>query len=180
MEPDTATPEITLDQSKALIQKLNAKNEELSSDLEDCREQLFNLLQKENDIAEQPISDAFSRIFEGIDSWIDEVSANENFEMGFKSLYKKNLTHGKEDKFRSLGLPQCCLEIDWLVKLGELETCRYVVLTLVILPTLKKIFQVGKHCDSGNIYPVGMATSQLEVLEEVQRAMLSNEHLNGW
>ncbi|KAK8120021.1 uncharacterized protein PG998_004647 [Apiospora kogelbergensis] len=197
MDSETDSPETSLGQARARIQELEAENEELNDDFDDCRDQLLNLLQKEDDIAEDTLCETFKRVFEGVTTWINEVSTNDNFAISFNSLYKKNLAHDKVESFSGLGLSQGCLENDWLARLGELETCRYVVLTLVILQTLKEVFQVEASSRRARpearkkmkadayehlraIYPIGISTKQIEVFEDVQKSMLLSEDLNDW
>ncbi|ROW11792.1 hypothetical protein VPNG_04959 [Cytospora leucostoma] len=58
--------------------------ERLRTDLASCTDQLFDILQKENDVPEQGIKDSFNSILTGIESWIDEVSSEDNFDALFK------------------------------------------------------------------------------------------------
>jgi len=167
---------LTREQALEHIRQLTFRNEELSHDLEDCRDQLFELLQKENDISEQSIGEAFTRIFEGIDSWIDEISSIENFDTIFKSHYLENLTHDREGKFRTLPLPRACQGIEWQAnKLGKLETCRYVVLSSVIARCLVEDVFRGRESHRWEcVFPLGLDYDDISLLVEVQSAMASD------
>lgn len=181
--PETSSMETTddfpsaLDLEQALehIRQLTFRNEELSHDLEDCRDQIFELLQKDNDIPEQSIGDSFTRIFEGIDSWIDDISSSENFGEIFKSQYQESLSH-REAKFRPLFLPQACPSIEWLTdKLGNLETCRYVVLSSAIAQFLMKyVFRVPESRRWECVFPFGLCFDDIMLLVEAQSAMASD------
>lgn len=181
MESETTTaPELTLEQALEQIEELTAKADELSEDLEYCRDQLFTLLQRESDVSEQSIIDAFRRIFEGLDSWIDEISTSEGFETEFKSQYNKNLTRSMEDRSKTLGLSWLCQDIGWLTRLGKLKTCRYAVLTLVVTRCLKEnVFRLEDSENWEHIYPFGFPNMDVELLVQVQEAMASDDIQKG-
>lgn len=178
---DGILQDLTHAQALEHIQQLTARNEELSHDLEDCREQLFELLQKENDISEQAIGDAFNRIFEGIDSWIDDISSFGGFEENFKASYQENLTRDRDGKFRYLGLHSACRGIEWVAgRLGNLETCRYVVLSLAVSRCLAEyVFRVHQAQEWGAIFPLGIPDHDISLLVEVQSAMASDALKKG-
>ncbi|KAH6647880.1 hypothetical protein BKA67DRAFT_400161 [Truncatella angustata] len=171
-----SSPDITLEQALEEIKQLTSWNEELHDDLEECRDQLFTLLQKESDVSEQAISDAYSRIFEGLDSWIDEISTHEGFGLTFKSRYLENMKRSKEERSKILAINWVCQDIEWLTKLGKLETCRYVVLALVVTRCLMEdVFRVEDSEERDHIYPFGLSSKEIEFLVQVQEAMASDE-----
>ncbi|KAJ8123154.1 hypothetical protein ONZ43_g826 [Nemania bipapillata] len=109
---------LSLEEAVSKIQQLERDNIQLSHDLEECKDRLFDMLLRENDIPEQQVKDEFIRIFEGIDSWIDDVSGDEDFD--FKPDYAKILQRNdRESLFKDLGLEYGCLEISWAVKLDK-------------------------------------------------------------
>lgn len=175
-----SSPNITLEQALEEIKLLTGKNDELSDDLEECRDQLFTLLQKESDVSEQTISDAYSRIFEGLDSWIDEISTTDGFEVTFKSRYQEVLKRSKEERTKTLGLGWVCQDIEWLIKLGKLETCRYVVLALIVTRCLvEQVFRLEDSDNWDNIYPFGLPAKEVDFLFQVQEAMAADDNQRG-
>jgi hypothetical protein len=174
-----SSPEISLDEALEEIERLTRVNEQLNNDLDDCKDQLFELLQKENDVPEQTVKEAFVSVFEGIDSWIDDISSDEKFD--FKSQYTKNLqSDNRRETFGVLGLDPQCLELEWQRKLGQLETCHYVVLSLVIARCLvQDIFRFNQASRWGNIYPLDLGNGYIDFLVEIQKTMASDSLRRG-
>ncbi|KAI0420707.1 hypothetical protein F5X98DRAFT_382693 [Xylaria grammica] len=164
---------ISLESALEKIEQLENGNIQLSHDLDECRDLLFDILQKENEVPEQRVKDEFIRIFVAIDSWIDEVSVDDEFD--FKNRYASNI-HGAslKNSFRGLGLKGGCLDISWAKKLGELEACRYVVLSLAVTRhVVEEIFGVGQEPE-GDLFPPGIIQKQIDVIEQVKNAMGSD------
>lgn len=151
---------------------LYRENERLRKDLEDCRDQLFQIMQKGNDIPEGDIKNAFNMIYSGIDSWIDEVSCEETLEESFKKEFKRKAQN--KSSFAALGLhPQCYSDINWLVgQLGKLRYCLHIVVSLAISKFLMdEIFRNEQTDHWGNLYPHGLSDEQIEFLVETQVKM---------
>lgn len=166
---------MSLDDALDEIDRLARDNEQLRSDLEDCKDRLIELLQKENDIPEKTIKDALLSIFKSIDSWIDDISGDEKFD--FKSQWIKNLqSPNRRENLSVLGLESRCLELEWQVKLGKLETCHYVILSLVISRSLcKDIFRLKEAERWGSVYPLGLEESEVDWLVEIQKSLASED-----
>ncbi|KUI66986.1 hypothetical protein VM1G_02305 [Cytospora mali] len=159
------------------MEKLRQENEQLRTDLEDCKDQLFDILQKDNDIPEQDIKDSFARIFTGIDSWIDEISSESGFEADFKSRYLQNLhANDKKKKFADLGLDlRYYTNISWLVELSKSKCCHIVVISLAISDFLThEVFRKEKTNEWGNLYPHGIDDDDVNFLVRVQEDMRDN------
>lgn len=151
---------------------LYRENERLRKDLEDCRDQLFQIMQKGNDIPEGDIKNAFNMIHSGIDNWIDEVSCEDALEESFKKQFKRKAQN--KSSFAALGLhPQCYSDINWLVgQLGKLRYCLHIVVSLAISKFLTdEIFRNQQTEHWGNLYPHGLSDEQIEFLVETQVKM---------
>ncbi|RWA07358.1 hypothetical protein EKO27_g7742 [Xylaria grammica] len=164
---------ISLESALEKIEQLENENIQLAHDLDECRDLLFDILQKENEVPEQRVKDEFLRIFVAIDSWIDEVSVDDEFD--FKNRYASNIhSTSLKNSFRGLGLKGGCLDISWAKKLGELEACRYVVLSLAVTRhVVEEIFGVGQEPE-GDLFPPGIIQKQIDVMEQVKNAMGSD------
>ncbi|KAI1736877.1 hypothetical protein F4680DRAFT_468738 [Xylaria scruposa] len=164
---------ISLESALEAIQQLENENKQLAHDLEECRDQLFDVLQKQYEIPEQRIKDDFTRIFLAIDSWIDDVSVDDRFD--FKERYASNIHSTMfKDIFQDLGLKGGCLDISWAKKLGELEACHYVVLSLLVTCyVVEDIFGVGPRL-KGDPFPPGIMPKQITFIEKIKNAMGSD------
>ncbi|KAI1128577.1 hypothetical protein F5Y10DRAFT_174736 [Nemania abortiva] len=163
--------DISLEGAVAKIEQLENENRQLVHELEECKDQLFELLQQENDIPEQQVKDEFIRIFDAVDSWIDDVSGDENFD--FKSRYSKTMQRSdRRDLFKELGLEAECLEMPWAMKVGGLETSHYVVLSLAITHFIvTDIFKVSPWRESRDLFPPGISVAERGVIRRVESAM---------
>ncbi|GAW13051.1 hypothetical protein ANO14919_024290 [Xylariales sp. No.14919] len=164
---------ISLESALEKIEQLENENIQLAHDLDECRDLLFDILQKENEVPEQRVKDTFIRIFSAIDSWIDEVSVDDEFD--FKSRYASNIhSTSLKNSFQDLGLKGGCLDISWAKKLGELGACYYIILSLVVTRhVVEKIFGVGQK-SKGDLFPPGITHKQIDFLEQVKNAMGSD------
>jgi len=165
---------ISLEEAVAKIEQLENENRQLTHDLEACRDQLFDILQQENEIPEQRVKDEFIRIFEAIDSWIDDVSGDERFD--FKANYSRTMhRNDRKIRFEDLGLEYECLEMPWVMKLGELETCHYVVLSLAITRcVVEDLFGTRPKLKSRDLFPPGILPEQMDFIKHVEYAMESD------
>lgn len=168
-EPDSSPTETTT----YSIDSLYEENERLRKDLEDCRDQLFQLLQKGNDTPENDIKHAFHMIYSGVDSWIDEVSCEDTLGESFKAQFKRKVQ--SKSSLASLGLhPQCSSDSVWLVDhLGRLRDSLRIVVSLVISHFLtNEIFRQEKTEKKwGNLYPHAMDEVSIEEIVEMQGKM---------
>ncbi|KAK7733992.1 hypothetical protein SLS53_007987 [Cytospora paraplurivora] len=159
------------------IEELRQEVERLRTDLASCTDQLFDILQKENDVPEQGIKDSFNSILTGIESWIDEVSSEDDFDALFKSRYYQNLyANDKKKRFADLGLDRRYYsDMNWLVELMRLESCHRVVISLVISNFLThEIFRKERTDELGNLYPHGIPDDEINMLARIQDDMREN------
>lgn len=174
MTANSETAGTTLEDALTEIASLENTNAQLLTDLEECRDQLFALVQKSNDIPEQTIKDAFIRIIEGIESWIDDISGDESFPIDFRLQYQRNLQSGSRDTlFRKL-FKQHCSDITWQTNLSQVTNCHYAILSLLISRWLVgNIFLASDEVQDWNLYPVGLSPNQISFVRQVERAMAS-------
>ncbi|KAJ8133514.1 hypothetical protein O1611_g104 [Lasiodiplodia mahajangana] len=167
---------ISLEEATAKIRRLENENRQLSRDLEDHKGCRFDILQQENDIPEQRVKEAFIRIFDGVNSWIDDVSRDETFD--FKAGYAKAMQRAnRRTLFRELGLESGCLEMPWAMKLGGLETCHYVVLSLAITHFIvTDVFEANPECESRDLFPPGISPEQRDLIKRVESVMGSDSN----
>lgn len=154
------------------IERLQSANAELRTDLEECKDQLFDLLQKSNDVPEQAIKDAFGRIINSIESWVDDISGEERFQDEFRNQYQVNLqSSSRKDLFKKLGLGKQYSDITWQITLGRQGTCHNIILSLLIARWLVDdvFLRLGQTGDS--LYPFGLVTSEVDFIQTVERAM---------
>ncbi|KAF7529689.1 hypothetical protein G7054_g9759 [Neopestalotiopsis clavispora] len=114
------------------IIQLRETIEELTSDLLESQDQLLSLTEKENDVPEKTIKDAYLAIIRGVNSWIDDVSGHKEFTFGPKWLEHRQSSRRRES-LEDLGLNARCLDITWQQKLGEKPSAHYTFLSLAIL-----------------------------------------------
>ncbi|ORY66497.1 uncharacterized protein BCR38DRAFT_430487 [Pseudomassariella vexata] len=157
-----------MSQAQEEIEWLISLNDQLHADLEDCKDQLFEILQKENDVPEQTIKEAFTTILEGIEYWIDEISSHRHFD--FKEQWARNLQNNRKEKLADLGLHQRCHDITWQMKLGELPNCYFVILSMVIAKTI-----FGEILSHQGIFPVGLPRGHIDLVKDLQGIMASDE-----
>lgn len=156
------------------IERLRRENEQLRADLEDCKDQLFDLLQKENDVPEQAIKDSFNSIITGIDYWMDEVFTEASVETIFKRKFLQNIkANDKKKRFADLGLERrFYANTAWLIELSKSEACHNVVISLVISDFLThEIFRTEQANDLGNAYPHGVSDEDVDLLVRIQKHM---------
>lgn len=166
---ELSTSDLSLQEALTEIQRLNGENVQLRSDLEECKDQLFDLLQKQNDIPEQAIKDTLIQITEGIDSWIDDVSGDERFD--FKVQYQRNIqSQNRGQIFATLGTST---DLAWQTNMSKLGTCHYAVLSLVISHWVIDEVLLLRVRNRWPLHPFGLSESQAEVFQDVQLAMKS-------
>lgn len=159
------------------MDSLHEENERLRKDLEDCRDQLFQLMRKGNDTPESEIKNAFKMIHSGIGSWIDEVCCEDTIEESFKANFKRKAQN--KASFASLGLhSQCYSDITWLVDhLGKLRYCLHIVISLAISHFLtNEIFRKEKTEQWGNLYPHGILETDISRIVDLQGKMKDELH----
>ncbi|KAI0865908.1 hypothetical protein F4860DRAFT_200032 [Xylaria cubensis] len=168
------TPAIALESALERIKQLEDENEQLALDLDECKNQLSDILQRPNEVSEQKVKDDFDRVFGAIDSWISDVSADDGF--NFKAKYANNIHSTRlKNSFRDLGLKGGCFDISWAKKLGELEACHYVVLSLAITRfVVEKIFGDVDLRPKGDLFPPGITKKQKDFIEQVKTVMGSD------
>ena len=165
--------DVSLKEAVAKIEELEGENIRLTHDLEECRDLLFDILQQENDIPEQRVKDEFIQIFQAIDSWIDEVSGDEryNFKYRYASIMDRK---DRKTILEDLGLEYGCLQMPWAMKLGELETCPYIVLSLAITRcVVEDVFGINPKLKSRDLVPPGISRRQQDFIKRVEDAMTS-------
>lgn len=153
------------------VQALQNENQMLQDDLEDCRDQLFDLLQKGNDIPEREVKDSYLSVFSGVETWIDEISTDDDFEASFKAQFQRNMQRDdRRQLFATLGLGP---HREWQEELGNSEACYYVVLSLAISQCITQgIFRLRGISDwEGVIYPLGIEDAHIDWLMEIQKTM---------
>lgn len=171
---------ISLEEAVSKIEQLETDNSQLRQDLEDCKDQLFDILQQENDIPEQQVKDEFVSIFDGIDSWIDDVSGDERFD--FKAHYAGIMQRNdRKTPFKRLGLESECLEMPWAMKLSGLETCHYIILSLAISRfVVENVFKMDLNVESRDLFPPGISQDEIGFIKRVENGMRSDsETLKG-
>ncbi|KAI0118817.1 hypothetical protein GGR51DRAFT_554507 [Nemania sp. FL0031] len=164
----------TLEEAIIKIRRLENENRQISRDLEERRDPIFNILQQENDIPERRVKGEFIRIFDGVNSWIDDVSGDGTFD--FKTRYAKNMQRAdRRTLFRELGLESGCLDMPWAMKLGGLETCRYIILSLAITHFIvADIFEARLELEERDLFPPGISSEQRSFIKVVESAMGSD------
>lgn len=176
MDSDTEHPEAV--GSSEEIKRLKRDNYQLRADLENYRSQLLDILFTENDIPEQDIKGSFERIFTGIEDWIDEASSAENFQTMFRNNYLETIEDTNGKCFDDLGFDSGSpyhRNLAWFRKLGKLDTCYRVIISLVISKFLiDDMFRKEKTDELGNLYPHGLSKNDIDVLARIQRDMRVN------
>jgi hypothetical protein len=139
------------------IWKLKKQNERLTDDL-------FELLQPDNQVSEASLRNDYKEICDAIESWIDSVTTASR-KVDFKRHYKEQL---RNEKRRAM-LRDLVFDP---VTLGEYDNVAYVVLSLMIELQLEKyIFR--------RPYPIGITKKQTEVIEEIEECMYNNSQNQG-
>ncbi|KAK3935218.1 hypothetical protein QBC46DRAFT_272232, partial [Diplogelasinospora grovesii] len=170
--PTQSNPEPSLDEALQEILRLRRENDELSNDLENCKDQLFEFMKKENDIPEHAVKETFASIFYGIESWIDEISSEENFDSNFKAHTQHLQSSRRREHFADLGLDSRYFDIEWTAKLKQLDTCYYMILSLVIAKCLfQDIIRLGRNDEWGAQLPFGLPPDLIRLLELLQQTM---------
>jgi hypothetical protein len=72
------------------LELMEAENNNLKVDLEDCKKRLFELVYEEDPVAEATIKKDYEHICGSIESWIDEVFKEEDFRKRFNSILKRD------------------------------------------------------------------------------------------
>ncbi|KAH8894352.1 hypothetical protein GQ53DRAFT_839951 [Thozetella sp. PMI_491] len=155
------------------IIRLRKENAGLVQDLDACKDQLFELMRKENDIPEHSVKEAFASVFDGIESWIDELSSDENFDTIFKAQYLQNLkSNSRREDFSILGLDPRYLEMSWTMKLGKLDTCHFIILSLVIARCVTEdIIRLSQIPEVGGPLPFGLPSEAINLVKRLQHTM---------
>ncbi|KAF3760675.1 hypothetical protein M406DRAFT_353489 [Cryphonectria parasitica EP155] len=165
-----------MDSAERDMESLQKENERLRQDLDDCRGQLFQILQRTKGVPESDIKNAFHAIYSGIDAWIDEAFAEESLESAFHNQFRR--AKSEKERFRSLGLhPQCYADIKWISDFGRLEYCFHIVLCRVISKFLTDITFRGKETKEWeHLYPHSLTKEEIVKLVDLQRAMKNDLH----
>lgn len=154
------------------IESLRLENETLRRDLEDCKDQLFEVLQKGNGITESDIKAAFSRVYSGIDAWIDELGSEDGYEEAFRDKFiKNNRVNGSN--LKDLGFHRRCYsDVTWRVKFSNSPQCFPVIMSMLISKFLKEcMFRTVKDDEWGNLYPHGLTEDEIKHLLQMQDVM---------
>ncbi|KAK0100289.1 hypothetical protein ONS95_008248 [Cadophora gregata] len=154
---------------------LQRRYNSLHADYEKLEARVIALAQREYQITDDKIAKAFQKIRDGLDIWIDGLQEDDRKD--FRANYHANLqARDRVDIFDKLGFTAGCLELFWEEKLGEQETCIYVILGMVIANFLKNI-------DTEWLYPLGVSNSQerfLDILMSSAPATKSQATLYRW
>lgn len=155
------------------IESLRAENIALRRDLEDCKDQLFDVLQKGNDITESDIKAAFSRVYSGIDAWIDELGSEDDYEEAFRTQFKTIIQDSTGSRLASLGFHRrCYLDVKWRVTLSNLPHCFHIIMSMIISNFLtEQIFRTAKADEWGHLYPHGLSEPEIINLVHLQAVM---------
>ncbi|KAG6358850.1 hypothetical protein INS49_012369 [Diaporthe citri] len=155
------------------IESLRQENETLRRDLEDCKDQLFEVLHKGNDIPEDDIKAAFSRVYSGIDAWIDEITYERGHEETFRAHFKKKIQDGYG--LESLGFHRRCYSnVEWRVRLSKLPHCFHIIVSLIISKFLTdEVFRTAKLDQWRHLCPHGLSDNEINLLVRLQEAMRS-------
>ena len=141
-----------MQQESITLEMMEAENKSLRADLDDCKKRLFELVYEEDPIASATIRKDYENICDAIENWIDEVFKEEDFRKRFSSILK-----GEPQMLTELGLLEVTrdsdgnpiydigtlesMEVQWMRWLENIDTCNYIVISLVIWHYLEtKIF----------------------------------------
>lgn len=158
------------------IARLRAINEDLELDLSETQDRLFGLTEKENDVPEKAIKDAYLAIIRGVNFWIDEVSGHKDF--SFRPKWQEHMqSQGRQESLKKLGFDARYHDITWQKKLGEAPSAHYTFLSLVITRILRReIFNRSETSSTrGAIYPFSLNDKSIKLVNELQQAMGSEE-----
>lgn len=162
------------------IARLQAINEELESDLLETQDQLLSLTEKDNDVPEKEVKDAYLAIIRGVNFWIDEVSGDKEFD--FRPKWLEHLQSGnRKESLADLGFDVRCRNITWQQRLGEKPSVHYTFLSLVIVNVLNdRVFDRSSTTSRGAVYPFSLNENFIKLVEELQQIMGSDELGRGW
>lgn len=162
--------------SREDLERLRLENEMLRKDLEDCKDQLFEALHKSNDIPEGDIKAAFSRVYSGIDAWIDEIACEDGYEEAFRAHFKKKIQDGSD--LESLGFHhRCYSSVEWRVRLSKLPHCFHIIVSLLISKFLTdEVFRVARADEWSHLCPHGLSDHDIKTLVRLQDVMRTKLH----
>lgn len=162
------------------IESLLLENAALRQDLEDCKNQLFEVLQKGNDITESDIKAAFARVYSGIDVWIDELGSEDGYEEAFKDQFITKIRDGSS--LKSLDFHRHCYsDVKWRVSLSNSPYCFQIIMSMIISKFLKdNIFRTAKVDEWGNLYPHGLKEHEIKNLVQLQEVMKTKLRRGMW
>lgn len=141
---------------------LRRRYNDLRADCEKLEARVVALAQREYQITDDKITKAFHRIRDGLDIWIDGLQEDDRKD--FKANYQANIkARDRLGIFAKLGFKDGCLELRWEEKLGDQETCIYVILGMVITNFLKRL-----HVERP--YPLGLKEYQEIFLDTLMKS----------
>lgn len=162
------------------IESLLQENAALREDLEDCKNQLVEVLQTRNDITESDIKAAFQRVYSGIDVWIDELGSEDGYEEAFRDQSETKIWNGSG--LESLGFHRRCYSDEkWCVKFSNLPNCFHIIISMVISKFLTdNIFRTVKADEWGHLYPHGLKEHEIKHLVQLQEVMRTKLRRGMW
>lgn len=162
------------------FESLLQENAALRRDLEECRDQLFEGLQKGNDITESDVKAAFARVYSGIDLWIDELGSEDGYEEAFRDQSETKIWNGSG--LASLEFHRRCYSDEkWCVKFSNLPSCFQIIISMVISKFLTdNIFRTAKADEWGHLYPHGLKEHEIKHLIQMQDVMRTQLRRGMW
>jgi hypothetical protein len=161
-----------LSEANAIISKLRQERAILTQELEFCKGEMLDLLTEENDISEQEIREDFANVLRGVDSWLDDVSGDQDFDP--RVHFRQVMSDKKREcgaYFHRLGVAQ------ELVDLTDRENSRvshYAILSLVLIgEVIECVFglDLKQPERSLDLHIWGLTEPQTEFLHVIQQAM---------
>lgn len=137
------------------------------------REQILELSQSQDDVSDDAIRKTLQSVFDGIESWIDELSSQQGFDDQFSAHFATRLKNPKAQSFLTERTHDA--GVDW-VKVGRSDNCTYTILSLVIGDRLQhEVFRIPEAPSYGHIYPIEVPGEYARVLRQVQEKIRSTD-----
>lgn len=136
------------------------------------REQILELSQTQDDVSEDAIQKSFRSVFDGVESWIDELLTSQP---GFDDQFSHRFTTRLQDPEVESFLADITngAGVDWM-RVGRSQNCIYIILSLVIGYSLQNdLFRLPEASRYGHIYPTELPVEHMRVLSQVQARITS-------
>ena len=131
----------------------------LRNDLDECRTQLFALLNQDEQVSEGSIEKEYYEISDAIDTWVREVFGESTT---FRNTLNRNLKDRKTRRqLKEAGLEPASPHFEQILKA---ETCRLLVPSRLIWSYLReRIFQEP--------YPIGLSEQHYRTISKAEEVM---------